>query len=300
MFTPTGKHNLFARQSAVQAGNVLRGRYEIVGKLGEGGTGEVFRAKDFVLDRFVAVKMLDPGLMADPVSLKRFQNEGRAVSRLQHPNLVSVFDFDSTDKGVPFLVMEFLEGQSLSVVLRHERTLPYQRVISLLSPLCDGIQHAHNHKVIHRDFKPSNIMLVKHSGREMGKIVDFGIAKMLSTSDDSSENALTATGEAIGSPPYMSPEQCLGRDLTGATDQYAFGCVLYQCLTGMPPHLGASFYETFVKHRNEIPVPLYVASKGVHFPPHLETIVQRTLAKDPAARFASMTECKEALLAVPL
>jgi eukaryotic-like serine/threonine-protein kinase len=298
VFTPAGKNILFTKQPALAPGVVLRGRYEVLAKLGEGGTGEVFRAKDYTLDRFVAVKMLDPGLMTDAVSVKRFQLEGRAISRLQHPNLVTVFDFDTSENGIPFLVMEHLEGQSLALTLRREKMLDYKRALALLAPACDGIQHAHNHKVIHRDIKPSNIMLVVHSGREMAKIVDFGIAKMLSTSDESSENALTETGEAIGSPPYMSPEQCLGRGLTGATDQYSLGCVLYQCLTGVPPHLGESFYETFVKHRNDVPRPLVIAAPGLKFPPNLETIVQRMLAKDPAARFASMTECKEAMLSI--
>ena len=266
-------------------GRVIAGKYRLTRFIGAGGMGTIFEGTDLSLNRSVAVKLLRSSMIQDDKSVQRFQREGKAVSRLNHPNIVNVYDFGMHNEVQPYLVMEYVVGEALSSILERQRCLKIERALDLANQVCQGLDHAHHHKVIHRDLKPGNILISQHGKDEIVKIVDFGIAKI--ASEDGTIQNLTTTGEIFGSPLYMSPEQCSGFSLDGRSDIYSLGCVLYECLTGIPPHVGDSPLVTIAKHQNEQPLSLREASLGSNFPEDLERIVAKMLAKQPIDRYLS-------------
>lgn len=275
------------------AQNLFSSKYKLLEKLAEGGMGTIYKAEDSALKRLVALKVISRTPNAK--TLRRFQQEGQAISRLDHPNLVKVYELNTDNESQPYLVMEYVDGPSLATILQREGTLDWRRCLKLFIPMLDAVAHAHDNGVIHRDLKPSNILIQQRDQSEIPKVVDFGIAKLTHADDTLPSAALTQTGEIFGSPLYMSPEQCTGRNVSEQTDQYALGCVLYECLAGSPPHVGKSGIETLMKHQTEAPLSLKETSLGKTFPPALEGIVQRTLAKDPDQRFSSILELKNTL-----
>lgn len=271
-------------------GTVISGQYCIEDKLGDGGMGTVYRCRDLVLGRVVALKFLHPHLVMTNKWLMRFQQEAKAIGRLEHPNIIKINHFAS-DEDCPFLVMDYIKGQPLSDLLTKTGAMESARAIKILIQVADALAHAHKNNVIHRDLKPSNIVILDGTD-DVVKILDFGIAKIDETT---TTPHLTQTGEIFGSPAYMSPEQCIGKNVDARSDQYSLGCVLYECLTGSPPFVSTSAVELMMHHISDAPQSLKESSLGKHFSKDLEKLLQLLLAKDPSQRFESMEAVHNAL-----
>lgn len=279
-------------------GTTIAERYKIVSLLGKGGMSKVYKARHLLIDRFVAIKLLHTHLATDLGAVKRFQQEARAASSLNHPNVITVYDFGITASGQEFLVMDFLDGESLSAYLARKQSFDLPALLKIFQQVCQGLASAHARGIVHRDIKPSNIMLVRDgTAFNIVKIVDFGIAKLVPAEGQDFQQ-LTQTGEIFGSPPYMSPEQCMGQKLDARSDIYSLGCVLYEALTGRPAFAGASSFETMNMHLNSLPLPFAEACPERALPPRLEEIVFKALAKDSQKRYQTVSALKDDLLAV--
>lgn len=276
-------------------GTVLGDRYEILELIGDGAMGQVYKAKHRLLKRIVAVKMMHPNLVSGAAALKRFQKEAELASALNHPNILTVYDFGVTDGGVPYLVMAFLEGTSLAEQIAGGTNLELKRSVHIFKQVSLGLAHAHENGVVHRDLKPSNIMLVQlDNDPDFVKIVDFGIAKLLTPTEGETDN-LTRTGEVFGSPPYMSPEQCRALKVDARSDIYALGCVMYRTVSGKQPITGHDLIEYLYKHVNETPAAFNIVCPELNIPADLEAIIFKAMAKQPDDRYQSMGELREAL-----
>lgn len=253
------------------------GRYEVAERVGRGGMGVLYRAIDPVLGREVAVKMLLADFANDDVARNRFFREARAVARLQHRNIVTVFEFAEED-GSPYLVMEFLRGQSLAKRLAQGPRPSISEALDIVGQLCDGLHFAHGHGVVHRDVKPGNIWLQPD---DTVKLLDFGIAKVTT-------GTVTQHQSLVGSAQYMSPEQIEGGEVDGRTDVFAAGVVLYEMLSGRKPFEADSPTAVLVKILQEPPAPLETVASDV--PPRLAAAVRQALAKQPAERFPSAAD----------
>jgi serine/threonine-protein kinase len=276
-------------------GTVLGDRYEILELIGDGAMGQVYKAKHRLLKRIVAVKMMHPNLVSGAAALKRFQKEAELASALNHPNILTVYDFGVTDGGVPYLVMAFLEGTSLAEQIAGGANLELKRSVHIFKQVSLGLAHAHENGVVHRDLKPSNIMLVQlDNDPDFVKIVDFGIAKLLTPTEGETDN-LTRTGEVFGSPPYMSPEQCRALKVDARSDIYALGCVMYRTVSGKQPITGHDLIEYLYKHVNETPAAFNIVCPELNIPADLEAIIFKAMAKQPDDRYQSMGELREAL-----
>ncbi|MFN8552445.1 MAG: protein kinase [Candidatus Obscuribacterales bacterium] len=270
-------------------GTVLADRYEILEVIGGGGMGLVYKARHKLMNRIVAIKMLHKHMISSKDTLKRFQLEAQAASCLSLPNILTVYDFGLTGEGQPYMVMDYLEGTSLADVLENEHHVEPDRAVNIFIQACAGLAHAHQKGVLHRDIKPSNIMLVNFGDQaDFVKIVDFGIAKLL----NQGVGELTKTGEVYGSPSYMSPEQCRGKETDARSDIYSMGCVMYRTLSGRPVFSGEDIIELLFKQVSEPPAPF---DTELNIPPDLEAVIFKALAKDPADRYQNMNEFKEAL-----
>ena len=267
-------------------GTTFQKRFAVESFIGAGGAGQVYRCQDLAMRRVVALKILMGNL--NEKSVRRFQTEAIAISRVQHPSLVKVFEFALSEENHPYLIMEFIDGKPLSEVLREKITMKPEACVELFTPLFDALQAMHDKGVIHRDLKPANIMVSSTSTGSTAKIVDFGIAKLLTESTE----GVTQTGEIFGSPLYMSPEQACGTKVDARTDQYSLGCLIFEALTGTPPHVGKTSIETLLKHQTDRAPTLREASMGGKFYSNLEEVVRRLLAKEPANRYESMNEAK--------
>jgi serine/threonine protein kinase len=283
------------RQEDEWIGRTLLDRYDVTELLGKGGMGVVYLARQRMMDRWVAIKMLQAELTQDDVSVKRFQQEAKAASCLNHPHLVTLHDYGITPTGQPFLVMEYLQGRSLLEVIKRIGPLAPHTAVKIFSQVADGLAHAHHQGIVHRDLKPSNILLIdQEDDPEFVKVVDFGLAKLMPWSGKESQH-LTKTGEVFGSPIYMSPEQCMGRELRPTSDIYSLGITLFEALTGKPPFRGVNSIATASKHMSEAPPRLAEIRPELELPEALEKVVLTSLAKDPSARFQDMGEFRDAL-----
>ena len=285
-------------QTAADAliGAVLDGKYRLDALLGEGGMGTVYRATHLLIDRPVAVKVLRPRFVEDEAAQQRFRREARAAGRLRHPNAVAVTDFGDTPEGYVYIVMELLEGRTLREMIADEGPLPAGRAISLMEQAAAAVAAAHEAGVIHRDLKPGNVFVVPGEGARPGvKVLDFGIAKLAAESgEDSDAKNLTQTGVMIGTPRYMSPEQCDGERLTPASDVYSLGVILYEMLTGTPPFNGPTPLAVALQHSSKPPrAPRELVPS---IPAELERIVLHALAKRPDERPADAVEFRRELL----
>jgi tRNA A-37 threonylcarbamoyl transferase component Bud32 len=253
--------------------------YEVLGKLGQGGMGVVYRARHRTLRRQVAIKTFRPGQFPSPREVERFRIEAEAIARLQHPNIVQVFDIGDW-RGVPYLVLELVDEGTL---LQKLQTLPYapRAAAELVRTLARAVEHAHGQKIIHRDLKPANVLFTRDG---TPKITDFGLAKVL---HDDATGTTTRTGEPMGTPRYMAPEQASGQHerVGPPTDVYALGTILYECLTGQAPFVSASVAETLDKIRNQEPVGPRRLEPSI--PRDLDTICLCCLRKEPERRYAS-------------
>ncbi|MCC7531820.1 MAG: serine/threonine protein kinase, partial [Candidatus Melainabacteria bacterium] len=267
---------------------IIDARYQILSILGKGGMGTVFLAKHLVLNRIRAVKVLHPHLCSDGNAVIRFRNEAAAVSALEHANIITVHDSGTNEAGIPYIAMDFIEGDSLSQLIQDEGALPVSRALPIFRQVAEALSHAHEKGIVHRDLKPSNILLVNSPDRkDFVKVVDFGIAKILPQENVDAQK-LTQTGDVFGSPLYMSPEQCMGGKLDERSDIYSLGCLMHEALTGAPPFVGNTAYETFLKHMNEEPPGLKSAVKDRSTRESLEAILFAALAKEPEKRYQSM------------
>lgn len=269
-------------------------KYRIISLLGRGGMSSVYKAQHILLGNTVAIKVLHPKNLMDAAAINRFKQEAAAASRLSHPNIISVHDFD-VDEGRPFQAMDCLEGISLDQELRAHGPLPVARAVHIWLQICSAMRHAHSHGIIHRDLKPTNVMLVNQDGdRDFVKIVDFGIAKILPQAGEA-VHQLTQTGEVFGSPWYMSPEQCLGKRVDARSDIYSMGCLIYETLVGKPPFEGDSVLETIHKHVNEPAPSVASAVKDRSAGARLDHLLGKAMAKDPDERYQSMEELADDL-----
>ncbi|WP_369257352.1 serine/threonine-protein kinase [Geodermatophilus amargosae] len=274
---------------ALSTGTILAGRYEITEPIATGGMGEVWRARDRVLDRVVAAKVLRSEFTGDPSFVARFRNEARHTAALSHPNIASVYDYGETEAGGPgqtlaFLVMELVEGKPLVTILHEEGHLPVDWTLHVLEQAADGLSAAHAAGVVHRDIKPGNL-IVRPDG--VVKLTDFGIAR---TRD---ATPLTRTGMVVGTAQYLSPEQAQGLETTAASDVYSLGVVGYECLTGGRPFDGTSQVAIALAHINRQPPPL-----PGDVPPAVRMLIDRALAKDPHDRFADGADFATAIRSV--
>lgn len=282
--------SLLAAGSDPLVGTTFLEKYQITKVLGRGGMSAVYKAKHLMMDRYVAIKFLRSELVHDNVMLQRFQLESKAVSLLKHPNIITVHDFGLTPQGIPYLIMDFLEGKTVADLIAEHEILEPARCVNLFTQICNALAHTHNKGVVHRDIKPSNLIVsIGDDGQEIAQVVDFGIAKLLER-EASGAAKLTASGEVFGSPAYMSPEQCSGSAVDARTDIYALACVIYNCLTGRPPLLGRNAMETVLMHVREMPKPFGEIRPDLSLSPVLERVVFKALAKDPDERFGSMSD----------
>jgi len=277
-------------------GHTLDDKYRLEEKLGIGGMGTVYRARHLLIDRPVAVKVLNQRFVEDEAARTRFRREARAAGRLQHANAVTVTDFGESHDGYVYLVMELLEGRTLREVLAKEAPLDVARSVSLMLQIAGAVAAAHEAGIIHRDLKPANIFIVQRADvPAVVKVLDFGIAKLAAESLDEDEAmALTQVGAMIGTPRYMSPEQCDGLDLTPAADVYSLGCILYEMLTGTVPFSGSTPLAIAMKQISDTPrSPREFVST---IPVPLERVVLHTLEKRPENRPANAAEFSKELL----
>jgi serine/threonine protein kinase len=279
-------------------GQILGDRYRILRRLGQGGMGEVFLAEHVTLGRKEALKILRAEFADHPDFVSRFRREARATNRVQHPNIVSVYDFGRLPDGRFFLAMEYAEGKRLDVLLREAGPLPLVRALPLLVQLADAVGAAHARGVIHRDLKPENLILVEHHGRsDVLKVLDFGIAKIIAP-DHHESRALSRRGDVFGTPAYMSPEQFRGVGDDPRTDCYAIGCIAYELLVGAPPFAGRTM-QLMHSHLNEVPDPPSRRRSEARIPAELDAVVLRLMEKDPRHRFQTGAELATALRLVP-
>lgn len=269
---------------------IIAKRYKVESELGSGGTAVVYKVRDLKLNEHFALKTLTLQSSEDII---RFQREAKAVSKLKHPNIVSVLDFGVDSDNTPFLVMEYVNGLSLRQYMKKNGPLPEEIAIKIIDQICDAMGYTHKHDILHRDLKPSNIMVVQDCGGADLKIqiLDFGLAKGIVGVDDE----LTKPGIAIGTPHYMSPEQANGLDVDERSDVYALGCVMFEALTGSPPFQGKDALEIINQHMRDEAPRLSEQNGDTTYSPEMEEIVSNCLAKEPEDRFSSMNDLKNAL-----
>jgi eukaryotic-like serine/threonine-protein kinase len=261
---------------------LIADKYLLHRLLGRGGAGAVYAATDAELGRPVAIKLLLPDVPTDEQALERFRREGRAAARLNHPNVADIYHYGTLPGGEAYLVMELVKGLTLRQYLRLGAPLPFTDAIKIAKQVANGVEAAHQGGIIHRDLKPSNIILTRtHTGRLRAKIVDFGIAK-LKEQMATGEGSLTATGCFIGTPRYMSPEQCAGYDLDERSDIYSLGVILYEMVAGQAPFEGPTPIAIALKRIKEPPPPLKEFRPDV--PEPLAHLVMESLHVNPSAR----------------
>jgi serine/threonine-protein kinase len=272
---------------------LLGGRYRLDAKLGSGGMGVVYRATDLTMHRSVAIKLIRgvDGVALDEEVAGRFLREAKNTARIQHENIIEVYDLGRSDQGDMFFVMELLEGESLSTKLRRDGKLAPAVAVHIARQMCAALHVAHAAGIIHRDLKPANVMLINRAGQsEYVKVLDFGVAKSY-TPDQQTQ--LTHTGMLVGTVEYMAPEQIMGRMVDGRTDIYALGIVLYRMLTGKAPFRDGGVPALIHAHLNVFPKPM--TDTAPELPGALDRVVLRCLAKQPEQRFESMEEVSRAL-----
>ena len=270
----------------VEIGQML-GHYRLEEKLGQGGMGIVYRAVDTHLDRPVAIKVLPMLFLADPERTKRFVQEAKAASALNHPNVVTIHDISNSD-GIDFIAMEYVEGKPLSELISPKMGLA--EALRYSTQIADALAAAHAAGVVHRDVKPANIMITP---RGMVKLLDFGLAKLTEPDADSSDRPTSRLGMVIGTPSYMSPEQVAGKPVDWRSDIFSFGCVFYEMVTGRAAFLEDTEFDTLVAVESSDAIPVSQLTRGV--PPDIDRLIRLCLRKDPAKRFQSAHDLKIAL-----
>jgi len=276
-------------------GSIIGGKYRIIEKLGSGGMGGVYKAEHLLMNRLVAVKLLRSNLLQDEVLLKRFHHEAKSASQISHPNAVTLYDY-GVENGLPFLAMEFIDGATLKTLIAQEAPIPVERVQNILKQLCSALNEAHKAGIIHRDIKPDNFMIRRgEHGEDIAKVLDFGVSKSIGIGDlDSKDSNLTQAGAIIGTPQYISPEQCQGKELDIRCDIYSLGAVTYELLTGTPPFSAPTVLELLVKVLHHEPLSMRKLKPDLDISATLDAVVMRALDKDRDKRYSSILEFYQA------
>jgi serine/threonine protein kinase len=274
----------------------LVGAYELLEVIHKGKGTVIYRAHDAWYDRTVAIKFLTEELLHDVIALQRFNHTAKALGNIEHPNVLQAYDFGVTPETEQvFLVTEFLEGPNLEHLIQSERPLPERRLINIFAQVADGMHASHAKGILHRDLKPSHIVISKASdSEEFPKVVDFRLCAMKKTNEPVLPANVVPAGMVVGTPFYMSPEQWIGRDVGRRADIYSLGCTMYECAVGKPPFEATEPLETMYKHLNEQPKP--PRQCGAQISARFESIILRCLEKDRTLRYESMSELREELL----
>ena len=273
-------------------GRVLDGRYRVLGRIGAGGMGAVYRVEHVRLGKIAAMKVLHKDTETDREMVRRFWLEAQSVSRLNHPNIVQTFDFGQWN-GAFYLVMEYVTGEDVAAVIRREGPMDFPRAARFFSQICSALTEAHEHGIVHRDLKPENLMLVRRrDGAEHAKVLDFGLAKLREREESS---AITVGSRIVGTPYYMSPEQVQGAPLDARADIYSLGATLYRVLTGFPPFHAATPMGVLTKHVTDEVVPPRERAPDRDLPEEADRVVLRAMAKAPEDRYSSASEMERDL-----
>ena len=277
-------------------GTVLDGKYRIQRELGRGGMGTVFAAIQDPIDRQVAIKVLLSSLVGDEVAMLRFEREARTISRMRHPNTVTIYDFGRTPANEPYIVMELLEGETLGDVLRRDGRVEPWRACRIIRQACASLAEAHREGIVHRDLKPDNIFLTSlGEATDWVKVLDFGLAKL---ADNDATPRITQQGKVFGTPRYMSPEQANGSPIDHRSDIYGLGVILFEMLTGMAPFSAETILALLLKHISDPPPPFAQIRPDLQIDPRLEHVVREALAKDPLDRPQSVSQLGQMLEAL--
>lgn len=270
-------------------GLILENKYRIDEKVGEGGMGKVYRGTHILMDHTVAIKILHPHLSSDEIAVERFRREARAAASIRHPNAVAVTDFGvNKETGLSYLIMEFLEGVELRDEIKKKGRLDFEESFIITQQICLALQAAHARGIVHRDLKPDNIWLLKSEDHfPRVKVLDFGIAKLMANN----VSDLTQQGVIVGTPYYMSPEQCVGDELDARSDIYSLGIIIYEILTGRVPFRASTPMGVALKHANEAPMP--PRELRLDLPPVIESVVLRALKKHREERQGSAMELSQ-------
>jgi serine/threonine-protein kinase len=265
-------------------GLVLDERYQILSEIGRGALGIVYKAAQFDSAIPVAVKLLFEDMINDDTAFDRFSSEAQSVSSLEHTNIVTVHDFGLTDFGYAYFVMDYLEGENLQNTLDREGRLPLKRALKIFVQIADALSHAHSKNIMHSDIKPENVIIQKaENGEDLAKLVDFGLAKRF---HGISGMRVSQSGEVLGTPAYMSPEQCMGgRTIDARSDIYSFGCLMYAVVTGVLPILGPDAMQTMSLHLSMNPQPPAQACPGALIPLNVQDVIMKALKKFPEERY---------------
>ncbi|MFN8390301.1 MAG: protein kinase [Bdellovibrionota bacterium] len=278
-------------------GTIFGGKYTVKEKVGAGGMGGVYRAEHQLMNRVVALKVLRSNFATDSTLLKRFHHEAKAASQISHPNAVTLFDY-GVENDVPYLVMEFIDGRTLKSLIAAESPLPIPRVKEILRQICAALYEAHKIGLVHRDIKPDNFMIRKNDrGEDVVKVLDFGVSKSIGLTDFNTDSQLTQEGTIIGTPQYIAPEQCQGKELDTRCDIYSLGAVVYEMLSGEAPFRAPTVLELLVKVLHHDAEPLRKLRPDLNFPPEIDRVVMKCLSKKPEERFSTVTELYEAFAA---
>jgi serine/threonine-protein kinase len=268
---------------------VLAGRYRVTKKIGQGGMGAVYKGEHVKMNRPTAIKVLSPDLARNSDFVARFEREAEMAARISHPNAVSIYDFGEAEDGIVYLAMEFLEGEPLSAILTREGALTLDRAVRIARQAAEALHAAHRLGIIHRDFKPDNMIVCRKQDQpDWVEVLDFGIAKEIVV--DTEKQALTKTGFVLGTPQYMSPEQVKGEMVDPRSDLYSLAIVCYEMLTGALPFGGDSPQSQMVRRILEPPIPMRHARPQLWLPPAVEQVIMRGLALSPDHRFSTTVE----------
>ncbi len=280
-----------------QIGTVVKGKYRIQARLGEGGMAVVYKAHHELLDELRALKVIRPDLARDSEFMGRFRNEAIMARKLNHPNAVRVDDLDFAEDGLPFIAMELVVGDTLKTLIQRVGALPVSLVLDITLHVCEALDAAHKLGLIHRDIKPDNIVLIaQREGPPTAKILDFGISRL--RQESTGAKGLTQTGMVIGTPEYMSPEQVMGKkgvDIDGRSDLYSLGVVMYRMLTGELPFTGETTVEMFLQHLHTPPQAPHSMKPELGIPESVSAIVMKAMDKDREKRFATGADMAAAI-----
>lgn len=290
------QHQNLSAHENVKPGDIFDSKYQIVDKLGAGNVGMVFRAKHLILDKPVAIKVLmelhatenSDTNNSTRSSLMRFQREAKAAANLNHPNVVTIHDFGIFKDSIPYMVMDLIEGETLSSHMKRN-ALPIHEALSILNQICDALMHAHGKNVMHRDLKPGNIMIVNENGQNRAILLDFGLAKFIAGDNV----AISVPGEALGTPAYMSPEQARGFTVDHRSDFYSLGCIIHEMFCGQPPLIGKTAIETIMNRLSATKPDLSHTVFNQY--PQIRLLLERLLDKDPENRPDSASDIKDYL-----